>query len=420
MTNDWKEMSREQRGMVLAATAKIVQRGDKWYVPSQSGDGTKYIVDPSEQSPSCSCPDYAVRGCECKHLVAVRIVRQRELFEDGSEVVTQTVTITEQAVKRPTYKQAWPQYNRAQVSEKDLFQELLAALCQGIQEPPRAATGRPRIAAKDAVFSACFKVFSTLSARRFMCDLKDAHAKGHIDRVPHFNSILNHLDNENLTPILAQLIERSALPLAAIEQDFAADSTGFTTCRYRRWFDHKYGKERIEHDWVKVHLMVGVVTHVVTAVEIRERNANDSPVLPALLDQTAKNFTVAEVSGDMAYASLNNFEAIARHGATPYIPFKQWTTGAVGGLFAKAFHFFSLHREEFLTHYHKRSNIESANSMIKRKLGDFVRSKTDVAMKNEALCKVLAHNICCLVQAMHEFGVRPDFCSLVTYQSTIA
>lgn len=418
MTSDWKELSREQRGLVLAATVKITQRNGKWIVPSQSGDGTKYVVDPSEQSPSCSCPDYAVRGCECKHLVAVRIVRQRELFEDGSEVVTETVTITEQTVKRPTYGQAWTQYNRAQTSEKDLFQELLAALCQGIQEPPRKATGRPRIAAKDAVFSACFKVFSTLSARRFMCDLKDAHAKGYVEHVPHFNSILNHLDNENLTPILAQLIERSAMPLAAIEQDFAVDSTGFTTCRFHRWFDQKYGKERVEHDWVKVHMMTGVITHVVTAVEIRERNANDSPLLPVLLEQTAKQFHVAEVSADKAYASENNFQAIAACGATAFIPFKAWTTGAVGG--QKAFHFFSLHREEFLKSYHKRSNIESTNSMIKRKLGDAVRSKTDVAMKNEALCKILAHNLCCLVQAMHEFGVKPDFCSLATYQATIA
>ena len=45
----------------------------------------------------------------------------------------------------------------------------------------------------------------------------------------------------------------------------------------------------------------------------------------------------------------------------------------------------------------------------KGKFGDSVRSKTTVAMKNEALCKVLCHNICCLIQAMHEFGVRPDF-----------
>ena len=33
-------------------------------------------------------------------------------------------------------------------------------------------------------------------------------------------------------------------------------------------------------------------------------------------------------------------------------------------------------------------------------------------MKNEALCKILCHNICCLIQAMHEFGVRPDFAAV--------
>lgn len=44
-------------------------------------------------------------------------------------------------------------------------------------------------------------------------------------------------------------------------------------------------------------------------------------------------------------------------------------------------------RDEFLAHYHKRSNVESTFSMIKRKFGDFLRSKTDTAMVNEALAK---------------------------------
>ena len=34
------------------------------------------------------------------------------------------------------------------------------------------------------------------------------------------------------------------------------------------------------------------------------------------------------------------------------------------------FHFFSLNRETFLSHYHKRSNVESTFSMIKAKFGD--------------------------------------------------
>ena len=42
---------------------------------------------------------------------------------------------------------------------------------------------------------------------------------------------------------------------------------------------------------------------------------------------------------------------------------------------------------------------------MKRKFGDFIRSKTEVAQKNEALLKVLAHNIVCVVHSIHELGV---------------
>ena len=30
-------------------------------------------------------------------------------------------------------------------------------------------------------------------------------------------------------------------------------------------------------------------------------------------------------------------------------------------------------------------------------------------MKNEVLCKVFCHNICCLISAIHELGIQPAF-----------
>jgi Transposase DDE domain len=78
-------------------------------------------------------------------------------------------------------------------------------------------------------------------------------------------------------------------------------------------------------------------------------------------------------------------------------------------MYAKMFHYYSLRREEFLAHYHKRSNVETTFSMIKAKFGDHVRSKTDAAMVNEALAKVLCHNICCVIQSMYELGINPVF-----------
>ena len=38
-----------------------------------------------------------------------------------------------------------------------------------------------------------------------MSDMRDAHSKGYIAKVPHFNSICNYLENPELTPILHRL-----------------------------------------------------------------------------------------------------------------------------------------------------------------------------------------------------------------------
>lgn len=57
-----------------------------------------------------------------------------------------------------------------------------------------------------------------------------------------------------------------------------------------------------------------------------------------------------------------------------------------------------------MAHIHKRSNVETAFSMIKSKFGDSVRSKTDVGQVNEVLAKVLCHNI---LPASWELHDRP-------------
>ena len=66
-------------------------------------------------------------------------------------------------------------------------------------------------------------------------------------------------------------------------------------------------------------------------------------------------------------------------------------------------------QERFRQNYHKRSNVESTLHMIKSKFGNTLRSKTRTAQINEALCKILCHNICCLIQSMYELNLKPKF-----------
>ena len=63
----------------------------------------------------------------------------------------------------------------------------------------------------------------------------------------------------------------------------------------------------------------------------------------------------------------------------------------------------------FLPQYHQRSNVESTFSMIKAKFGDGLRSRTKTAKVNEALCKVLCHNLCCVIQSMFELKIEANF-----------
>jgi transposase len=402
---------RELHGLQIAAMAKLVKRGVVWMVPSQSGGGP-YEVSPDRDQPHCTCPDHQTNGFKCKHIFAVEYAMRRE--SDAAVGATISDTMRTQRTSRKTYRQNWPAYNAAQTQEKAKFQELLSELCTDIKEPVRSRNGRPRLPIHDAIFCACFKVYSTVSARRFMTDLREAQTKGFILKTPHFNTIFNYLEDKNLTPILRELIALSSLPLKAVETDFAVDSSGFATSRFVRWFDHKYGLRK-EHDWVKVHLMCGVRTNVVTAVEIRDRHAADTKSLPYLVDMTAENFAMREVSADKAYTSTRNYDAIDRHGAMPFIAFKANATPRWrGSLWEKMFHHFSLHREDFLAHYHKRSNVESTFSMIKAKFRDHVRSRTPVAMVNEVLCKIICHNICVVIQETQELGIDPAFRANVT------
>jgi hypothetical protein len=50
-----------------------------------------------------------------------------------------------------------------------------------------------------------------------------------------------------------------------------------------------------------------------------------------------------------------------------------------------------------------------ANNTAQTHEKDKLRSKTDVAMTNEVLCKILCHNICCVIQSMYELGIEPTF-----------
>lgn len=124
---------REQRAIMIAATCRITHRDGKWLVPSQSAD-KQYEVDIASEK--CTCPD-CENGFLCKHVRAVKIVVRRERGMNGDITETQEITFTE----KKTYKQDWPKYNEAQMTEKTRFLQLLYDLCRKVPDFPQPKTG---------------------------------------------------------------------------------------------------------------------------------------------------------------------------------------------------------------------------------------------------------------------------------------
>lgn len=60
-------------------------------------------------------------------------------------------------------------------------------------------------------------------------------------------------------------------------------------------------------------------------------------------------------------------------------------------------------------HYHKRRNVESTSSAIKRKFGPMVMSRSDAGMVNEVLGKLLCHNLACVIMEQECLGISTVF-----------
>lgn len=142
--------------------------------------------------------------------------------------------------------------------------------------------------------------------------------------------------------------------------------------------------------------MCGVKTNIVTAVEITDRFAADSNYFKPLVDATAQNFAMQEVSADKAYSSAANLQTVVDHHSIPYIPFKSNTAPATTielrpqqSLRQKAEHQATEHTVEadvslllfqsgvVLPAISQAQQRRNYIHMIKAKFGDSLRSKTE-------------------------------------------
>ncbi|MGI0055074.1 MAG: transposase [Thermoplasmata archaeon] len=394
--------NRQRRGLLLAArTAAIAPVSPFLFLVRSPSSAARYQVRIAADQWSCTCPDFLGRNRPCKHVFAVEArLRGLPLSPDGSPT------------PRPSYPQDWPTYNRAQLSELRLVSVLLSDLVADAIDPsPASPRGRPRLPFSDLLFCAVQKVYTQLSLRRAYGHFEMAAERRQIRHAPSFVMPSILFRRADLTPLLLELIARSAQPLARLESVFAADASGYRTTSFGAYCQEAHGPSRT-NVWKKAHIIVGTTTHVVAGAVVTEGTGADIVQFGPLLNQVnAAGFSVHEVCADKAYLSRANVEAVSGLGARAYIPLKSSSIGRSYGSasWAELYLLFEEHREEFERHFHQRSNVEAVFAAIKRKLGETLKSRDPTAQIHELLAKLLAYNLTVLIHEMYEHRVVPEF-----------
>src|SRR5687767_9274497 len=117
---------RELKALELAARSRITLVCGTWLVPSSTGGTYAVRLNPD----TCPCEDYTLRQLPCKHIIAARLVRERDGEAAAPPIDTDVIP------KKPNYPRNWNAYNLSQSTEKHRLQVLLAELCRGTAEPP--------------------------------------------------------------------------------------------------------------------------------------------------------------------------------------------------------------------------------------------------------------------------------------------
>lgn len=405
----WEGETEERAIRLLTSRREAVRPQGRVTFEVRSTDGTRrHTVVADADGWSCTCPFWAERKVPCKHVLAT----VRWLDPNPPPIIDEHLV----RARKKTYRQVDPPaYDRAQQEEHQIFDSLLWDLLGSVNERIGEAgrRGRPAIPIRTQILVAVRKVHLSMSSRRArgLLVALNHEGKGILPRVPNYTAPSRFFNREQATPILVDLIEKSAYVLKEIEDEgtVAVDSSGFcTTCR-GAYCTETHDPER-KHKWLKAHLAIGVKSHVVlSAVITDEHGADYTQFVPLLTRVSAAGYRPSWVVADKAYLGRENLEAAAGLGMDPYIPFKTNSRGLSRGspMWTRKYHEFMAKRDEFDEVYHRRSNVESTFSAIKRKLGEPLLSHNQGARINELLAKLLAYNVGIVIQQSAIHGIHP-------------
>ena len=164
----------------------------------------------------------------------------------------------------------------------------------------------------------------------------------------------------------------------------AVDASGFQTNHMSYHYANvwHFQDKRKHRRYLKLTIAIDTNTQFVMANKIRLSPRNDTIDFMSVLKDVKCDYVVA----DRGYDSKKNRKFVLRQMKSyPQIPYRITS----GKNYEKVGVPFKFHKQI----YHQRSKVETVFSVIKRKYGNFILSKTFESQKKELIFRLIAYNV---------------------------
>ena len=209
-----------------------------------------------------------------------------------------------------------------------------------------------------------------------------------LSQLPHFTTINKFFLRTNTSAIYNALVQSVSL-FTNDKCILSIDSTGYSASYASRHYLWRIGLgsyTRRKH--IKLSISVNTDNQCIIAAKPRLSPRNDNIDFPMLARQSASLANPAYIVADKGYDSEANHVLADQLGSHAVIPLKVREGCRTGGRFRRR-----MIKEFNEQVYHRRSIVETVNSVMKRLMGSWVRSRSLAHQCKEAIGMCVVYNV---------------------------
>jgi hypothetical protein len=254
--------------------------------------------------------------------------------------------------------------------------------------------------------------YNGTSSRRAVPNPRALQAGGFLQRQPPSPPTLrDHMRTPEMNRMLRRLFVMTTDPFRNLEEEFCIDSTFLHTPNSE--VEIRTRGTRLRQRQCKLNIGIGCETLAIFGAVVADEHVNDQNLFIPTLNQFALRFKIDTIYADAGYCDGENYEAVHATGGTAMIDFSE-NPGRPRRNQGLPHHdaqlaFWRNDYSGWLSKYHKRNLVETANSVFKRLHARSLLCRYEETMENEALTHVLVYNLIRTIHARYEFGIAIDY-----------